>query len=174
MYEVQPGSHPSSPQRRSGVSGSKLFGCIFGGVGSIFAILGFAFLWQYWRASDWPTVPGTVMASRVESRRGSKGGTTHLCKVEYRYVVNGQPFVGNKLEPMEVSSSGRGAYEDQQEFPPGGACLVHYNPAKPDESVLRVKAGWFQWLFAGIGMICVAIGVGAFAAGWYKGGGPQG
>jgi hypothetical protein len=173
LHELPPGSHPRSP---FAVHPARvLFGCIFGGIGLIFACVGVGMLWQYWRAARWPTAPGVILTSRVDSQRGSKGGTTYACLVTYRFQANGREYTGDKLEPMTVYSSGSAAREDNAAYAAGMECTVHYDPDDPaGNSCLRPRAGVFQWIFFGIGSLFALVGFIALVAGWWGRGGPIG
>jgi hypothetical protein len=171
MYQVSPASSPrfSSHLR----SGPVLFGLIFGGIGLLFAFIGGGMLWQYWRAARWPTADGVVLTSKVDSQRGSKGGSTYACLVTYRFSVNGREYTGSKLEPMTVYASGSGAHEDHAAFAAGTKCTVYYDPADPGaDSCLRPSAGIFQWIFFLVGALFAAIGVSVMVGSWWARGGP--
>lgn len=95
-----------------------------------------------WKAgagsTAWPTVAGTVMESRADA---PIRGSTYQAHVSYRYKVSGQVYVGDQIAFGEAT---RGSRQNIGEiigpYPVGAVVQVHYDPATPDDSVLR--PGW--------------------------------
>ncbi len=81
------------------------FACIFLGVGG----------WQAWDqgrllARAIP-VAAVLHDARVESHRGSKGGTNYKPVVDFSYVIAGAEYTGHDAQPMVVSTSSSSAAE---------------------------------------------------------------
>lgn len=163
MFEVSSGRVQKMPGEASAAPMVVfwLLALVFGGVGV-------GLTYPSFRARGWDTAPGTVLTSQVHSQRGSKGGSTHACRVVYAFEVAGRRYEGRKLDMLEVHSSGRGAFEDQAQFAPGTACVVHYNPGDPSESCLRPGPGALQIVFLSIGTLLLGGALLATAAWWWK------
>jgi hypothetical protein len=97
--------------------------------------------------SQWPSTMGTVVASYLERRSSSEGGSTSYPVVQYSYQVGGQMYQGHKIAPgMEVGGTGAGRVVAR--YPAGAQVMVFYDPQKPSEAVLERKAPaqWVMWL----------------------------
>lgn len=168
MFEVKPGRAVVAPGIRANPAAVFILGLlalIFGGIGVGISVPSF-------RARGWPTVPGTVISSTIHTTRSSKGGSSHACRVLYAFRVGGTRYEGRKLDALEVHSSGRGAYEDQEIYAPGKPCVVHYNPEDPSDSCLRPGPGVLQYVFLTIGALLFGGMVLAMGVGWWKRGQP--
>lgn len=97
--------------------------------------------------SQWPSTMGTVIASYLERRSSSEGGSTNYPVVQYSYQVNGQMFQSAKLAPGP-EMGGTGAGKVVARYPAGAQVMVFYDPQKPSEAVLERKAPaqWLMWL----------------------------
>lgn len=88
------------------------------------------------QSASWPSVPGTILTSEVESVRGGKS-TTHGLKVLYTWTVEGQRYEGTRYRLNAWRSSDRGYAEGLVErFPAGVTVPVYYRPGQPSEAVL--------------------------------------
>ena len=97
--------------------------------------------------SQWPSTMGTVLASTIEWRSSSEGGSTAYPVVQYSYQVNGQAYQSYKLAPgPEVG--GTGAKKVVARYPAGAQVMVFYDPQNPSDAVLERKAPaqWLMWL----------------------------
>lgn len=102
-------------------------------------------------AARWPTVAGTVITSRVESRRelvpGGGNQTTMVWSplVEYVYRVGERDYHGTRIGFGPAVSGGRGLAEAIiGRYPANTTATVHYDPANPSQATLetRVRFGW--------------------------------
>lgn len=107
-------------------------------------------------AARWPTTPGTVIASRVESRRESKGGASDRSMVvwsplvEYVYRIDGRQYHGTRIGFGPTVSAGRELAEAAvARYPEDATVTVHYHPANPSQATLetRVAHGWVGLVF---------------------------
>ncbi|MBI5960617.1 MAG: DUF3592 domain-containing protein [Chloroflexi bacterium] len=116
----------------------------------------------------WPTVDGRVLSSGVEARRsrsGSGHSTSFYPAVVYEYVVNGQRYMNNVVNPGQPIGIGfRGMVEKKvARYPVGNAVPVYYNPQNPGESVLETSATganrvmWFIVAFIVLMLICTLV-----------------
>jgi len=94
---------------------------------------------QQTRAVDFPTVPGTVMHSDITEIRGSKGSVRRRANIRYRYTVDGQEFIGTRvnLSTLALGDGTRQARTVVTAFPVGQAVTVYYDPSAPAESLLQ-------------------------------------
>ena len=66
--------------------------------GLLFAVIGFIAFWfvtlkpvlRAAASADWPAVECEILASELDSRRGSKGGTNYRAIIRYRYEWAGE------------------------------------------------------------------------------------
>jgi hypothetical protein len=134
---------------------------------SIFMIFGLAmtavFLYplvQIARASDWREVPCTILASRVETHSGTKGGATYSVEVSYEYVLDEQRHVGSRYKFMSGSSSGYdGKKAIVDRLSPGSQTVCYVNRRDADDSVIE-RGFTSDMLFGFIPMIFSVIGAG--------------
>jgi hypothetical protein len=99
-------------------------------------------------ASHWPTAPGEVLISRVESHPG-KGGATYEPYIRYRYPVGDRKYVNDRCDFLGGSASD-GNYAERlvAAHPQGSAVAVYYNPADPNSSVLTPGVPPLAYLMA--------------------------
>ncbi len=93
-------------------------------------------------SKGWPTVPGVVLNSDIEydppdaSSSSSKG--TYTVKIEYRYIVNEEMYIGKRPQFGMVSSQNQSrAAELVGRYPKGKTVQVYYDPDKASRSVLE-------------------------------------
>ena len=104
------------------------------------------------QAKQWPTVAGTILESRVQSRTSSSdSGTEFDPVIRYQYRVQGQQYVNNTWQKIGNSPTRREAQEIVQRYPQGTRTTVYYDPADPQNSVLvpgnTSETNWVFWLF---------------------------
>ena len=88
------------------------------------------------KAKDWQPVPGTVLMSTLEARRGSRGHYVNYPVVHYQYRVGGTTYQNRKISPgMEWGGSGAGKVVAR--YPTGSQVTVYYNPENPAEALLE-------------------------------------
>ena len=90
-------------------------------------------------AQSWPHTSGTVVRSRVETRR-SGNSTSHYPVVVYQYEVGGETYQSKTIKAgdqfMSVRIMGQ-ADETVDRYPAGKRVTVYYNPANPKEAALE-------------------------------------
>ena len=115
-------------------------------------------------AESWPVVPGTIVRSGVkEYTSRSNGVTTHSYEpvVFYQYSLMGKPYEGKRLGFGATRVKYAEAQAITDKYLAGTPVNIHYNPNKPEESVLEVvsrssKAFLILGLiFWGLGLILV-------------------
>lgn len=107
------------------------------------------------KAQNWQPVPGTVILSTLEARRGSKGHYVNYPVVHYRYRVGGMDYQSRKVSPgMEWGGSGAGKVVER--YPTGSQVTVYYNPENPAEALLeRSVPSVMIWLWVAMILIDV-------------------
>lgn len=89
-------------------------------------------------SKNWPSVPGEVIKSEVETHR-SDGETHYLPDIVYTYAVDGKTYTSSKITvgdpPLDSNISP--AKRAQAEYPVGKAVDVYYDPEVPSSSALK-------------------------------------
>lgn len=102
---------------------------------------------------NWPSVPGKVISSVVESHR-SDDGTTYSAEVHFEYDIEGVTHASNRVGVGSVSTSNpSGARKTVNRYPAGKVVDVFYNPEDPDYGLLETGVRgetWFLPVFGGI------------------------
>ena len=106
----------------------------------------------------WPSTPGTIKASSVDSYR-TQGGKQYMAKVAYDYAVNGAPYSGDRLRFGNRAGALAAAEADVAKYAAGVPVDVRYDPGKPQISTLESGQGG---LSVG-GIVLAIIGAGAAA-----------
>jgi len=153
--------------------GRRFLGCFF----SIFMLFGLGmsvlFLWplvKVSQATDWLPVPCTILASKVATTHGSKGGSTYSVEVSFEYRLGGRRYVGTRYKFMSGSSSGYdGKKAIVDRLSPGTRTTCYVNPTDPADAV--IERGVTGDIFFGcIPLVFAAIGAGGlFGMFLYKG-----
>ena len=123
------------------------FGAIFIIGGIIAAYFGINTIKIAIASESWPTVEGKVTRSEITSvireveRDGISVKETHyIPHVSYHYTVNGLAHISDKVSFVEASydeTCSSCANAIRNVYPKDTIVKVHYNPEKPDESVLE-------------------------------------
>ena len=141
---------------------SLAFSLAVSGVGVAFIGIG-TFEWT--RAADsvaWPTVPGTVVESRIvettSSHRG-RASRSHAARIVYRYRVGDREFEASRVS-FRVQGGGRDAARATVDaFPAGGRVEVRHSPADPAVACLVPGTDEWQSLPIGVGTLAIAFAV---------------
>jgi hypothetical protein len=131
---------------------------LFGGLPLLIAGSGWA---EARSAAKWLTVEGRVLDSTLEM----KGESTkrYSAHVKYEYVVDGNPYQGDRLalSPTDWSSDRAQAEQTLAEYQPNTVVEVYYDPESPGESALDTRVaepGVLEFL-AGFGGVLALCGV---------------
>ena len=131
--------------------------------------------------SQWPTVQGTVLASKVY---GDPPDVPYFVTVKFDYKVGGVTYSAAQTWRVRESLSNNifdqapRAYEAMHWYSPGKIVAVYYDPANPAKAKVEPKAydRWLFWtnkLVYSAGGLAVLMGiwnlVSCFASGWHKG-----
>lgn len=115
-------------------------------LGLLFILIGgfVFFMWglpplKYSNASKaWPSVPGEITRSEVETYR-KDGKTQYLPDIAYKYNVDGKDYSSSKVTVGDPPFTGSisPARRIQSEYPVGKSVDVYYDPGVPSSSALR-------------------------------------
>lgn len=146
---------------------------IYSVIGAVFLVLGIVMFFLRRRSAEkqaasphWPTAAGTIVDSRVHTFR-NKGRDYHTARVGYTYQAGGKEHRSQRITwgGNPYSRQPDEAQATLARYPVGATVPVHYNPQKPEESVLEPKAkGGLRALtsvtaaFTGIGALFFVLG----------------
>lgn len=102
------------------------------------------------RAAHYRTAQGIILDSRVHESSDSEGGTSYSAKLRYAYSVDDRRYEGDRIRYGIKSGGRKRAHAFVQKYRPGTPITVHYDPARPSESVLETSingADVFIFLF---------------------------
>jgi hypothetical protein len=88
-------------------------------------------------ATTYPSAPGVITHSVVESASDSEGGTTYRPELRFDYTVEGARHTGSVYRHNYMASGGSDARQIVAAHPVGQQVEVRYNPSDPADSVLR-------------------------------------
>jgi hypothetical protein len=110
-------------------------------------------------SKNWPATTGKIIASGIEPRRSSEGGTTYVPVVQYQYVIDGRTYMGNRITFGNQVGYGwtNMAQKQVDQYPPGGNVAVFYNPNEPAMAVLERTGGASTKIYWGIAILMLVI-----------------
>jgi len=85
--------------------------------------------------SGWSRVEGVIIESRAHSNCSSCAPI-----INYRYIVNGQSFVGDRINLSQDSDIPTGAAGHTNAYSMGQKIAIYYDPANPASSCLEPGA----------------------------------
>jgi hypothetical protein len=129
----------SRPARKPGKANPIVLGLLFILIGGfVFFMWGLPPL-KYANASKaWPSVPGEITRSEVETYR-KDGKTQYLPDIAYKYNIDGKNYTSSKVtvgDPPYTSNISP-ARRIQSEYPVGKSVDVYYDPEVPSSSALK-------------------------------------
>lgn len=96
------------------------------------------------KARLWPTAEAEILESNIEEDRNrsatGKANIAFTPTVRYTYLVDGTRYEGNRITFSRAGFDFLDASNIRDQFAINQKMPVHYNPAKPSESVLRPKS----------------------------------
>ncbi len=108
-------------------------------------------------STDWPTVKGTIVDSRIGIHSGSEDGTTYTPDVMYEYWVQGKLYRAGNIRPSKLDeSSPADAQRKLDRFPTGASVTVYYNPADPYDALLEPGMELHNYLIPFVGIFVMA------------------
>ena len=130
-----------------------LFGLAFFAAGlAILLTQTFPPLLRYAGATAWPTVPATIVESRVESEwlggDSPPSREVHKTKLRYRYEVDGVGYEGDVFRPMDVVYHHDDyARNSAARYAKGTTFDLHVKPGDPATSIVDPNLGPFKFLY---------------------------
>ncbi len=99
-------------------------------------------------ARNWPTTEATITVSTIEEvittrkKSGDTNRTERMVKyrpaVAYEYFIQGEKHEGSKMTYSHIAyPSPEQAKSQIAEYAPGDTVQIRYNPAKPQDSVIK-------------------------------------
>lgn len=111
----------------------------------------------------WPTVTGRITASTVVGERAFRPNLV------YQYAVDSIVYTDSSFLDMPSFGGRRSRYDAAEkkaaEYPVGSEVPVHYNPAHPAESRLKITAPWSVYGQVGFSGFLIVLGLIAGVAG---------
>ena len=109
----------------------------------------------------WPTVSGVVTGTTIEGRSDESGSTSYIPELQYEYEVDDTSYVSARYtyggtRPSFNSKRDAQSWLDAN-YPEGAKITVHYDPDKPDVSVVEPGA-WRSIIGVVIGLAFVVLG----------------
>lgn len=108
-------------------------------------------------ARKWPTTPGTITSSRLESR-GTGRGYRVRASITYTYIVDARRYYNSRVVfGQEILSPFSDAQKTVEKYPEHATVTVSYDRLDPDRAVL--EPGEFLPGFVAMGVGSLLIGV---------------
>ena len=95
-----------------------------------------ASLFYQLRALGFYTTEGVIVSTKLEQHSDSEG-TSYTPVVEFRYSVGRQEHVGRRINYSWIATSSQAARQVIEQYPAGRRVTVHYDPRRPDDSLLE-------------------------------------
>ncbi len=106
------------------------------------------------RSQNWPATTGTVLATgTTEVRQLRSALPAWRPRVTYAYAVDGTAFTSDRIDFGAMPSLDREWLESslREKFPPGKTLPVYYDPARPQNAVLRPGSDNSLWIYIILG-----------------------
>ena len=143
---------------------SRIFPFIFVVAGAIVSFIGINGLVKAKASAGWPSSPGQIISSSVESRRSTgdsgRSSTTYHAEIFYEFSVAEITFNGTRIAYGDYgSSSPSHARQIVNRYPKGTSVTVYYMPENPEECLLEPGLHAQAWMLPGLGLIFFVAGV---------------
>jgi hypothetical protein len=131
------------------------------GIGAVLLVFGLYMAVQGERSRNWPTAPGIVTESYMQSNRSltDRRQRSSSARITYRYPVNGTFYTN------DVISYGKGLFDNEytqvRVYAQGSRVEVRYDPGNPARAVLDPGAGL-------VTVLAVLAGVGCFGYAFWR------
>ena len=107
---------------------------IVGTIGIMIVLYGEYKLKQSRASVEWPTVPGRIVTSEVDSHTDDEGQTSYSSDIEYVYTVEGIEY---QSDVVVLGGHEYNVHHTVGRYPVGLAVKVAYDPGKPRRAVLE-------------------------------------
>jgi uncharacterized Zn-binding protein involved in type VI secretion len=140
-----------------------ILGVVFFGIGALFLFLTLRARQKAKTSQGWPTAQGRVLAVDIQEHRSYDGDHHHTRVsyepvVQYQYTVSGRQYNNKRIAFGATSFDRSTAQKKASQYATGMAVSVHYNPNKPEESVLETSASG-STVFMVVGILFAVIGL---------------
>ena len=131
--------------------------------GAIVAFFGINGLVKAKASVDWPSSPGQIVSSSVESHHSTgdsgESSTTYHAEILYEFSVEETTFNGNRVAYGDYgSNSPSHARRIANRYPKGKSVTVYYMPENPEECLLEPGLKAQAWVLPSLGLIFFAAG----------------
>lgn len=143
--------------------------------GVVTGVVGVRRLRRAWASRAWPSVKGTLVRSEVvlseeETERSDdepRPPSTWKAELHYEFEVGGRRFEGTRyaLDVIDTNDRGRAA-DIVRAFPTGATVDVFYEPANPENCVLRPGISGGSAIFPLVGVAMVGLGLSMLWLAW--------
>jgi hypothetical protein len=145
-----------------------IVGSVMLGIGLWQTSVGVGDLIEASRSAQWPSVPGKVLGSVVNSsntgaRRSNSRSYTPV--ITYSYAVNGQALTGTEITPGQLWGYAS-AYAAVDKFAQGTTPPIYYSPDDPKTAVLEPGLSVANFGYLLVGLLFVVFGAVGFLASW--------
>lgn len=174
MKTLMSDSHSSSPKKVKPVPSSRLMRIVVvvlftGGLG--FLLLALVLGIQATETLNWHETRGIISGSKLRSGYRVKSINNYAVQVLYSYEVGGKRFEGDQYSTSSTALTGASSnaknawysYHHSQVYKPyqkGSTVKVYYDPASPENAVLKTGITWVVWCLGAVGIALVSV------AGW--------
>ena len=107
---------------------------VVGTIGILIVLYGEYKLKQARASVEWPTVPGRIVTSEVDSHTDDEGQTSYSSDIEYVYTVEGIEY---QSDVVVLGGHEYDVHRTVGRYPVGLAVEVSYDPGKPRRAVLE-------------------------------------
>ena len=124
-------------------------------VAGLFSLGAFLEIAKLSRIKAWPSVDGTITASTANP--GCRGMDAYTPQLEYRYVVNGNPYQGKRHDlGMAVCDTQARAEQMVLRYPVGAHVTVYFDPTRPADAVLETAVDTSALWLMGLATLLVS------------------
>jgi hypothetical protein len=140
-----------------------ILGVVFFGLGALFLFLALRGRQKAKTSQGWPTTQGQVLSVDIQEHSSydeddHPSSASYEPVVQYQYMVNGRQYSSKKIA-FGANSFDRGtAQKKAGQYAAGMTVTVHYNPNKPEESVIETSAGG-STVFMVVGILFAVFGL---------------
>jgi hypothetical protein len=140
-----------------------ILGVVFFGLGALFLFLTLRARQKAKTSQGWPVAQGKVLAVDIQEHSSydeddHSTSATYEPVVQYQYSAGGREYTNKRIAFGANSFDRSTAQKKAGQYAAGMAVSVHYNPNKPEESVLETSAGG-STVFMVVGIVFAVIGL---------------
>lgn len=133
-------------------------------IGGVIQVIVFFILFNFSeKAKEWPTTRGQILSSEVCTLGWNDENSSKSYKpiIKYQYEVEGILYTSSRLHYGDwiAINSSFFAKKTISRYGEGCKCIVHYNPRKPQVSVLETKLGPPTYFLLGCGILFIIVGL---------------